>query len=47
MQTHNNILIAECSAYDFKKMLERKKRHGLNPYQLLNTKIRQGIDTLS
>ena len=25
MQIHNNTLIAECSAYDFKKMLERKK----------------------
>ena len=25
MQIHNNIWIAECSAYDFKKMLERKK----------------------
>lgn len=25
MQIHNNILIAECSAYDFKEMLERKK----------------------
>ena len=25
MQIHNNTLIAECSAYDFKEMLERKK----------------------
>ena len=25
MQIHNNSLIAECSAYDFKEMLERKK----------------------
>ena len=25
MQIHNNILIAECSSYDFKEMLERKK----------------------
>ncbi len=25
MQIHNNILITECSAYDFKEMLERKK----------------------
>ena len=25
MQIQNNILIAECSAYDFKEMLERKK----------------------
>lgn len=25
MQIHDNILIAECSFYDFKKMLERKK----------------------
>lgn len=25
MQIHNNILIAECSVYDFKEMLERKK----------------------
>ena len=24
MQIHNNTLIAECSAYDFKEMLERK-----------------------
>ena len=25
MQIHNNTLIAECSSYDFKEMLERKK----------------------
>ena len=25
MQIHNNILIAECSAYDFKEMVERRK----------------------
>ena len=25
MQIQNNTLIAECSAYDFKEMLERKK----------------------
>lgn len=25
MQIHDNILIAECSSYDFKEMLERKK----------------------
>ena len=25
MQIHTNTLIAECSAYDFKEMLERKK----------------------
>ena len=25
MQIHNNTLITECSAYDFKEMLERKK----------------------
>lgn len=25
MQIHNNKLIVECSAYDFKEMLERKK----------------------
>ena len=25
MQIHNNTLIAECSTYDFKEMLERKK----------------------
>ena len=25
MKIHNNTLIAECSAYDFKEMLERKK----------------------
>ena len=25
MQIHNNTLIAECSAYDFKEMVERKK----------------------
>ena len=25
MQIHNNTLIAECSAYDFKEMLECKK----------------------
>ena len=25
MQIHNNTLIVECSAYDFKEMLERKK----------------------
>ncbi len=25
MQIQNNMLIAECSAYDFKEMLERKK----------------------
>ena len=25
MQIHNNILIAECSSYNFKEMLERKK----------------------
>jgi len=25
MQIHNNTLLAECSAYDFKEMLERKK----------------------
>ena len=25
MQIHNNTLIAECSAYDLKEMLERKK----------------------
>ncbi len=25
MQIHNNILIAECSSYDFKEMVERKK----------------------
>ena len=25
MQIHNNTLIAECSAYDFKEMLERKQ----------------------
>lgn len=24
-QIHNNTLIAECSSYDFKEMLERKK----------------------
>ena len=25
MQIHNNTLMAECSTYDFKEMLERKK----------------------
>ena len=25
MQIHNNTLITECSTYDFKEMLERKK----------------------
>ena len=30
MQIHNNTLIAECSAYDFKEMLERKKVKSLN-----------------
>ena len=25
MQIHNNILIAECSSYDFKEMVERRK----------------------
>ena len=25
MQRHNNILIAKCSAYDFKEMVERRK----------------------
>ena len=25
MQIHDNRLIAECTAYDFKEMLERKK----------------------
>ena len=35
MQIHNNTLIAECSAYDFKEMLERKKvSRGLNPCRL-------------
>ena len=36
MQIHNNTLIAECSAYDFKEMLERKKvKSWLNPCRLL------------
>ena len=35
MQIHNNTLMAECSAYDFKEMLERKQ--DLTQYRKYNS----------
>ena len=36
MQIYNNTLITECSAYDFKEMLERRKvKSWLNPCRVL------------
>ena len=42
MQIHNNTLIAECSVYDFKEILEHKK---VKSWLILGTKISLGMDT--